>query len=170
MNKKLQVALVKALEKASVPWVKSPRCDSDGAQDYCWLPVLALSEGRVRVGVLSNGLWVVANDRCIHILPEGDPCIFLLPVLESSPQVVLSLLVKGFREGGLSEEYVDLFPFEAIVFTALKSNSEYWSGLGLEWVEFIARSPDLQVVLENLSRESVTQKIRHQAKKMAKFK
>lgn len=170
MKKKLQVALVKALEKASVPWVKSPRCDSDGAQDYCWLPVLELSEGRIRVGVLPNGLWCVANDRCIHILPEGGPCVFFLPVLESSPQVVLSLVVKGFREGGLSEEYVDLFPFEAIVFTALKSNSEYWSGLGLKWVEFIAKSPELQVVLETLSREGVTQKIRHQARKVAKFK
>ncbi|QLL14927.1 hypothetical protein [Pseudomonas chlororaphis] len=85
MKENLKVTFAKDLEALVIPWNKSPQCDSEKAQDYYWLPIFDLSEGRAKVGITLEGVWGIAKDGCIRILSDERSYVFLLPILEKSP-------------------------------------------------------------------------------------
>ncbi|QZC95217.1 hypothetical protein K2E96_02750 [Pseudomonas sp. ERGC3:05] len=83
---------------------------------------------------------------------------FFLPILEHPPEMVRGKIIEGLNFYGLSEEFIDAFPFERVVMAGLKSQSEYWSGLALRWVLFVPRTESLEAEVETLSKTGETQK------------
>lgn len=163
LKKKLLVELI----SLDIPWVKKNECNSE-RNDLNWLPVAELSDGRFLLGLTDKGLWARSTESCAQTVSDETMCVFLLPMLEDPPEVVRGKITEGLKLYGLSEEFVDIFPFEKVVMTGLKSQSEYWSDLALKWASFVPRPNNLEAVLEVLSKTGETQKIRHMARKIVK--
>lgn len=165
MKDELKNELLMALSQLDAPWVEKTGYSSEGT-GLNWLTVAVLSDGRFRLGLTSHGLWARSTDAVVQTVDDKSACVFFLPVLENLPEVACGKIIDGLRHYGLSEEFINLFPFEQIVIVGLNSHSEYWCTLALRWVLFIPRSDDLKDALEFLSKAGETQKIRHTAKKL----
>lgn len=83
-------------------------------------------------------------------------------------QTVRCKMVDGLERRGLSATFMELFPFEEVVRAGLRSPSEFWSGLALNWALFVPRSQGLKQELDALSATGETQQIRHAARKIAR--
>ncbi|MEG8236299.1 hypothetical protein [Pseudomonas orientalis] len=163
----LKKKLLMELGKLDAPWIKKIEYNSEGA-NLSWLPVAKLCGGRFLLGLTSKGLWARSTESVVQTVSDETTCVFFLPVLEDLPEVVRCKMIDGLKGYGLSEQFIDLFPFEQIVLAGLRSQSEYWSGLALKWALFVPRSNSLEAELEALSKDGETQKIRHLARKIAK--
>jgi len=167
MIDELKKKLLMELGKLDAPWVEKIEYNSEGV-NLSWLPVAKLCGERFFLGLTSNGLWARSTESFVQTVSDETANVFFLPVLEGLPEVVRCKMIDGLKGYGLSEEFIDLFPFENIVLVGLRSQSEYWSGLALKWALFVPRSGSLEVELDVLSKAGETQKIRHSAKKIAK--
>ncbi|UOP13235.1 hypothetical protein [Pseudomonas palleroniana] len=167
MIDELKKKLVMELGKLDAPWVKKIEYNSEGA-NLSWLPVAKLCGGRFLLGLTSKGLWARSTEFVIQTVSDETACVFFLPVLEDSPEVVRCKMIDGLKGYGLSEGFIDLFPFEKVVMAGLRSQSEYWSGLALKWALFVPRSNSLEAEVGALSKAGETQQIRHLARKIAK--
>lgn len=78
---------------------------------------------------------------------------------------VHGLLKKDLLRVGLSEEFLKTFPFNEVVIEGLKSYSEHWIGLALEWVEAIPASTEIQNAVLILVNSGPSQELRHKAKR-----
>jgi len=167
MIDELKKKLLMELSKLEAQWVSKIEYNSGGAL-LSWLPVTTLCRGRFILGITSKGLWARSTESVVQTFSDETLCVFFLPVLEELPEVVRCKMVDGLKGYGLSEEFVDLFPFEQVVLAGLRSRSEYWSGLALKWALFVSRSNSLEAELDALSKSGETQKIRHSARKIAR--
>ncbi|MEN5089739.1 hypothetical protein ABE458_03535 [Pseudomonas protegens] len=167
MIDELKKKLLMELGKLDAPWIKKNEYNSEG-DDLSWLPVAKLCGGRFLLGLTSKGLWARSTEFFVQTVSDEAACVFFLPVLEELPEVVRCEMIDGLKGYGLSEGFIDLFPFEQIVLAGLRSQSEYWSGLALKWALFVPRSNSLDAELEVLSKAGETQQIRHSARKIAK--
>lgn len=163
----LREKLLMRLVGLDVPWVRKVEYDSEGA-DVIWLPVAKLAGDRFLLGLTRTGFWARSTESGVQAVKDETNCIFLLPILESPPEVVRSKLIEGLKLYGLSEEFIDTFPFEKVVMAGLNSQSEYWSSLALKWVLFVSNPHVFKAELEALSESGETQRIRHAAKKIVK--
>jgi len=168
MKTELQEQLLGELGRPDLTWKIKTLHGSEGGEDYRWLPIVDLPFGKISLGLSCTGQWARATDSYIKIFDEREPCVFFLPVLEGSPEVVCCLIVDGLKICGLSETFVGLFPFEDIVATALKSQSEYWIGLALKWVSFFLSSNIFNAELRSIIDTGPAQSIRHKAKSLLK--
>lgn len=167
MTDELKENLLMQLVNLDAPWVKKNEYNSQG--NYLnWLPVAELSGGSFLLGLTTKGLWARSTESAVQAVSDETACVFFLPVLEDPPEVVRGKISDGLKRYGLSEEFMDVFPLEKIVMTGLKSQSEYWSNLALNWVLSIPRSNSLEFEVEALSKTGETQKIRHAARKIIK--
>ncbi|WP_225771987.1 hypothetical protein [Pseudomonas sp. Marseille-Q5115] len=166
MMDELKKKLLMELGKLDAPWGKYIEHNSEGA-NLSWFPVAKLCGGRFNLGLTSQGLWARSTESGVQAVGHNE-YVFFLPVLEDLPEVVRCKMIEGLKVYGLSEVFIDLFPFENIVLEGLKSQSEYWSGLALKWALFVQRSNDLEAELEVLSKAGETQQIRHSARKIVK--
>lgn len=167
MTDALKEKLLMELVNLDAPWVKKNEYASEGGY-LNWLPVAEFSDGRFLLGLTSKGLWARSTEFAVQTVADEAVYVFFLPILEEAPEVVRDKMVGGLKRYGLSQEFMDTFPFEKIVVTGLKSQSEYWSNLALKWVLFVPRSNSLKVEVEALSKTGETQKIRHAARKIIK--
>lgn len=167
MTDALKEKLLMELVNLDAPWVKRNEYNSEGSY-LSWLPVAELSGGRFLLGLTTKGLWARSTESAVQTVSDETTCVYFLPVLEELPEVVRGKISDGLKCYGLSEEFIDLFPFEKVVMVGLKSQSEYWSNLALKWVLFVPRSNSLEVEVEALSKVGETQKIRHAARKLVK--
>lgn len=163
----LKEKLLMELVNLDAPWVKKIEYNSEGSE-LNWLPVAELSGGRFLLGLTAEGLWARSTESAVQTVGDETACVFFLPILEDLPEVVRGKIIDGLKCYGLSEEFMDTFPFEKVVIEGLKSQSEYWSGLALKWVLFVPRSSRLTVEVEALSKTGESQGIRHAARKIAK--
>lgn len=167
MIDELKEKLMMELGKLDAPWVKKIEYNSEGGC-LSWLPVAKLCGGRFLLGLTSSGLWARSTESVVQAAGDETEYVFFLPVLEDVPEVVRCKMIDGLKVYGLSEVFIDLFPFEKIVLAGLRSRSEYWSGLALKWALFVPRSDSLEAELESLSKAGETQGIRNLARKIAK--
>lgn len=155
------------LDKLDALWVQKKEYNSEGAS-LSWLPVTTLCGGNFLLGLTSNGVWARSTEHFVQSVNQEGARVFFLPMLEGPPKEVRYKMVEGLKRYGLSEDFVNFFPFESIVVEGLRSQSEYWSGLALKWVLFIPRSSSFKAELEILSETGETQKIRQLARKLSK--
>jgi hypothetical protein len=116
-----------------------------------------------RIGLSEAGLWVTATNNSVAEFRPGSVPLFLWPVLEWQLEEFRSLLKVGLRAKGLRDSIAEEFPWEAIVVTALKDCSEYWTKLALEWIPQIPITPSIRAALQEVARNGPSQAIRHSA-------
>ncbi|WP_194791019.1 hypothetical protein [Pseudomonas sp. UFMG81] len=155
------------LSQLDAPWMQKVGRKAGGV-NLSWLPVAQLCGGRFLLGVTSRGEWARSTGSVIQTVDEEAGYVFFLPLLEGLPEIVRCKMIDGLKAHGISELFIDLFPFEKVVVAGLRSQSEYWSSLALKWVLFIPRTDSLEAELEVLSKSGETQRIRHSARKIAK--
>ncbi|WP_437314749.1 hypothetical protein [Sorangium sp. So ce385] len=131
-------------------------------------PVALLETARLDLGVSSDGWWVRIGDESAREFSLGKDCVYLLPILEVTPVEARQRLLEGLRAKGISEEFIELFPFEDVVATGLASQSQHWAALALGWVRIIGRSPKVERALAALADSGPTQKLRHEARRLLK--
>ena len=119
------------------------------------------------IGVSSSGQWYYKHrEDVVSELTSNtiDPC--LLPLLQEdfggSYSFVYENLSIKLAELNFSSTPVDIFPFEAIVKTALSGNSPFWIALALNWLEeFRSISFELYACLEISYEKGLSQKLSH---------
>jgi hypothetical protein len=158
--------LAAELGGAAIPW-KTVSGMVEGSV-IRWTPIASLETARLDLGISSNGWWVRGTEQTAKEFPTGQDCVFLLPILESAPIDVRQRLLDGLRARGLSEEFVDLFPFEDVVVAGLESQSEHWASLALRWAKIIGRSSRVERALAELADSGPTQKIRHASRRLSR--
>jgi hypothetical protein len=160
--------LAAELGNAAIPW-KAVSGTVEGSV-IRWTPIALFETARLDLGISSNGWWVRATEQTAREFPAGQDCVFLLPILEVAPIEVHQRLLDGLRARGLSEEFVELFPFEDVVVTGLESQSEHWASLALRWAKTIGRSSRVERALAALADSGPTQKLRHAGRRLLKSK
>jgi hypothetical protein len=117
--------LAGGLAGSPIPW-KALRGPVEGSVIRL-TPVASLETARLELGISSEGWWVRTTEESAREFPAGQDCVFLLPILEVTPVEARERLLGGLRAKGMSEEFIDLFPFEEVVATGLEGQSEHWA-------------------------------------------
>lgn len=116
------------------------------------------------LGASSKGVWLIKTSSGVQPV-GGSSLVALLPLLEhQKPEVDLELRSAVVAKG-LPIEMLGFLPLEDLVVVALKSKSDYWQNLALQW---ITRPVPVRVIacLECLETEGATQKVRHAARRL----
>lgn len=166
MIDELKKKLALELSRLDAPWERKIEYNSED-KNVNWLPIAKLCEGRFLLGLTFQG-WARSTESFVQVISDETAFVFFLPLLEEFPDVVREKMIEGLKCYNLSEVFVMLFPFEQIIVAGLRSQSEYWSRLALEWVLSVPGSSNLEVELKALSKTGHTQQIRHSARKIAK--
>lgn len=161
MNNELHKRLVAELSQQGLPWKTSPNHESQELTTLQWLPIVNLTAARIELGISSDARWLRATSQSVTAFSPDKSPVFLLPVLELEFSEVRRLIEHGLQAGGLSAEFVNIFPFEDVVCTGLESHSERWVALALKRAEQLPTSPKLQTALHVLATNGPTQKLRH---------
>ena len=135
-----------------------------------WLPLVKCGTEERTLGVTVDGQWVVEVSEGLQILDEGSKFILVIVLLERPLHVVAGEfhdgLIKHFGEFDKDDAYT-LFPVTEIIRAGLKSESEYWVVLSLDWYESLAfedRSGFENDLLKIMETKKISQKTRHRAK------
>jgi hypothetical protein len=157
--------LATKLSKLELPW-QVGRIHAPGESPLRWIPVIDLKEARLRLGISSGAWWVVIGPGSItEFKPDVQP-VFLLPILELPLEKVRRLIEEALQANSLPRELINIFPFEDVINTGLKSHSERWASLALERAKTWTFSSGLAAGLEALAKSGPTQKLRHGAQKV----
>jgi hypothetical protein len=166
MNDTLHAALRSELSTLDLKW--NDAFIYGTSQKTQWLPITVLFGERIALGVSTNAFWVRSTATGILELDDGDSCVFFLPVLEATFEQFQLRVLEGIRGHGMSDDFFKAFPCERLVVAGLKSESEYWVNMAMKWIECIPSSYVLKEELIRLSESGVTQRIRHDSKKLAR--
>src|SRR5262249_39758795 len=102
-----------------------PEVDNVGAAVSSWRPVIAVNDRGLILGRDSGGAWVVWNrDNAAGL--ARDHLLWLLPLLERPHDVITPALASAGDDEPL---------LPALLRFALASDSEYWAGSALGWLE-----------------------------------
>ncbi|GEM_PF-1978291 len=150
-------------------WITSYVGNLDKAERWIW--IASVSEYGVSLGISEGGYWVIEAENIITPIVEGKHLRDLLPCLKMSPDEMTLLITKNLTKRGLSVKIWDGFPLQDLVMSGLKSRSDFWANLALNWVEeFPTTTLFAEELEEIIGAEWVTQKTRHKAKKILKRK
>ncbi len=119
---------------------------------------------------------MLVYDSCSEVIgmlakkPEGFSGVFrrtgyvaLLPLLRLPYREVLSELPKALSDFGVSREEADLVSLSALVVFALRSSSEFWARLAIEWLSLgFPITPQIREAGdEMIEAKRGTQRMRH---------
>ena len=130
-----------------------------------WKPLVRRKSDSPWIGLTESGQWVCERqpDGVVEIT-ENNP-ISLLSLLELDQALIKEQIQKGLGQPFASSGV--MFPFDWMLKAGLRSGSEYWESLALDWLER-ELNPKLADELDRLKNEAKTQKHRHRAMKLAK--
>jgi hypothetical protein len=130
-----------------------------------WVPVLDV-HGHVRLGISSDGKWVLqTNDTLVHLDETGHMAPLLL-LLERSPSDVHSSLVQALGARNLPEALAEEFPVEELIIFGLSAWGKHWPKMALNWAEARPATERVNVVVRRLLDGGPTQEVRHAAKRL----
>jgi hypothetical protein len=113
-------------------------------------PILLLSSHGAWLG-LAEDRWVVGEPGGVVSGTEGDDVVGLLPVLERDPDVFLAELRDALATAGRDMDgFVENFPLERLLTTALAISSAYWSGLAIGWFDQQPLSDAFRTALQDV--------------------
>lgn len=108
------------------------------AQTVRWVKVASFPSKNLQLGLSTNGCWVREglNDVC-ELHPDRG-LVPLYPCLELPLCLVQQAITKALDDLGLPANLADTFPKTDLVEQALKSGSEHWTKLSLQWIDTTA--------------------------------
>lgn len=158
-------ALIEALE--DITWEESQLHNSNSL--IFWLPVTSILSEDYWLGLSKSGYWVSELDNHVNLINEKADMRSLLPCLKKTYYELVDLLEQGLKQKKLPLELVQTFPSQTLLLFALKSKSDFWSGLALDWLNHININNEITVELENVSMAPwVTQNTKQKTSKLLK--
>lgn len=136
----------------------------------CWCPLVGFGEPRVALGLSADGerLWGEEVVGIATVYPLEAPAVVgVLPILERPLPMVRSEAARAVARLGLPLPLVDALPVTEIVGAALKTRSDYWVELALEWLEADADRQHLTDAITAASSDSrLAQRTRHRLQRL----
>jgi hypothetical protein len=139
-----------------------PQDNSKALSD--WLSVFELTQDR-KVGVSRDGYWVLQSRNTLVALHTQSVLRDLLLCLENPIKEIKDKLIQGLRFRSIPAELLDSFPFEKIIHTGFASESDYWAGLALNWLDEVNPTDVIKDdLLEVVDSKWASQRNRQRAK------
>jgi hypothetical protein len=158
-------ALIAALE--DVAWRESKLYNSNNP--ILWLPIAYVLSKDYWLGISKSGFWVVESDFQINLLNEKADMRSLMPCLKKAYYELVDLLERGLEQKKLPLELVHTFPYQTLALFALRSKSDFWCSLALDWLRYIEIGEEVTIELQNVSTATwATQSTRQKASKLLK--
>ncbi len=86
------------------------------------------------MGIDNNGFWCIADDERMWTPEKLDQFYVFYCLLYTELQEVVLLIKQGLQEKGLPLQIAYTFPFDELVFSAMKASS-HWRDLSMKWIE-----------------------------------
>jgi hypothetical protein len=132
-----------------------------------WLPIVGLGSSDCRVGLLGTGEWVIDTGSGLVVLSTRNSAMPLLPCLGSPHDELQSVLTNACTGLGLPAGVAGTFPWHLVVHNAVASDSDFWVGLALNWLETV---PPEELPTDALARiansKQFSQGTRHTARRL----
>lgn len=143
--------------------------DMAGAQGLAespdWVPVLALSEqADTWLGILGDE-WRISRS----VRGPGEPIgartvVGAWPLLERDPDAVKPRIAAARGVAG-----ADAFPYGDLLRSAMRSGTDYWAALALDWAEVVGLEGDVAEAADDLREASwASQRTRQRARQLAR--
>jgi hypothetical protein len=156
---------------ASVPPQRWARRSLSGI-DVSWLSVLDFGEPRRALGITRDGRWAWApSDGTYVVHPvEGASAVGLLPLLEIPLQVVQGAVRRAAVAAELDPgEVVGSLPARQVLLEALRTRSDHWVDLAIEWFDEVRQSDDLLAAVQGAASDKrLGQRTRHDLTRWAR--
>lgn len=140
-------------------------------QTVRWVKVASFPNKNLQLGLSVNGFWVREGlDDVCELCPDRG-LVPIYPCLEIAPNLFQQELAKSLSDLGLPTDLVTTFPVSDIVEQALKSGSENWTRLSLQWVNTnaVTAAVEQALVLVAQSKDKrLSQRTRQDAKHILK--
>ena len=169
LDKYQQIAsLIKDLD--NIQWQNSQVAGTDDYRN--WVPVINLLEDEETLtGVSESGYWVLKYDNHISFLSDDKYLRDLLPCLKKSLNELHIQIDEELKKKQIPITVKDTFPIKGLVLTGLKSKSEFWAALALNWLEHITIDNQIREQLQQIVKAKwASQKTRQKASKFLKGK
>ena len=142
------------------------------AANIKFLTIVAFGSGTLRLGVSSNGEWIVKSDNTIFPLLENEKKFTLLSLLEMNYEEFKKKVYTRIKDlNGNPDLAWRTFPIKKIILAGLLQESDYWARLALSWIPAIAvdAREEFYAPLKALSLAKwASQHVRHQAYRFIK--
>jgi len=167
----LRPTLANALQEHDVSWELRRNRGKTSRGSQRWVHIVSFTPNPhgpvMRLGLTEGGYWGIATGEDEFLeFNDGDNHLPLFPLLELPYAEARGTIAGALRDSGLSELWVQLFPFEQLTAAALRSESRFWPDYALRWVHETQLSPAIADALEYVLKEGKTQKQRHEAKRL----
>ncbi len=127
----------------------------------------------VGFGVDTQGNWLIVNNSGLNLFDKEIYDSSLLTLLELQPKILKSKIESALFLKKLPKDYQNNFPYNLVILNGLKSKSEYWINLALNWLLIKSNHNDQQMnkllvsILNEISmNKHCSQKLRHAAMKV----
>jgi hypothetical protein len=131
-----------------------------------WLPIIQADASKTWIGLTELGTWVVENRRGEVAIMAGAALLSFFPFFAGKQGDFRTALLHALEEKRLPIELAQTCPIQAAVRYALTSESEYWQGLAIEWVETGTIDKDMLAALDTVAASGISQKNRHRAQRL----
>jgi hypothetical protein len=131
-----------------------------------WCPILDYDRSRAALGLARPGewWWDVNREDEVEIYPlAGDAVVGTLPLLEIPFAALRSRVRESATRLGLSPQQVmSALPIATILRAALKTRSDYWVALAVEWLEDSGTASQVRDAIQSAAFDRrLEQSLRH---------
>ena len=144
-----------------------------GTENYVnWIPIDHLLEDKeIFTGISELGYWVIGYGNKIILLSDDKYLRDFLPCLKKSLSELSRQIDEELVKKKIPVEVKNTFPFQEIILMGLKSESEFWAELALNWLEYIKINEKIKEQLQQITQAKwASQKTRQKASKFLKGK
>jgi hypothetical protein len=134
-----------------------------------WLSIVRLPEDEIILGFSKSGYWIIDRNEYIHILREGSNLRDLLPILKKPISEVNYLITEELLKKGFSADLCETFPFLDLTLAGLKSKSDFWASLAIDWIEKFSSDEAVKIELNQVFESKwASQRTKQKANKILK--
>ena len=144
-----------------------------GTEDYVdWIPIDHLVENEeIFVGISELGYWVIEYNNSIILLSNDKYLRDFLPCLKKSLNKLSRQIDEELVKKQIPLEAKNTFPYQELILAGLKSKSEFWAELALNWLEDIEIDNRIKEQLQQITKAKwASQKTRQKASKFLRGK
>jgi hypothetical protein len=113
-----------------------------------WLPVAQIFAETYRIGFSIDSYWVIEIENYISVLSSDASMLRLFPCLKKTYQEFVILIEKGLSQKNLPSELSSTFPYKRLIINALRSGSDFWTSLALDWLTDLNVNEDEDFIIE----------------------
>jgi hypothetical protein len=138
----------------------------NGGRELRWIPLIRIKSSEPWIGTTELCHWVVEGNGDVipidhaHMLP-------LLHCLEAPIEEFMAALSKAIDQFSIGGVQVQEFPYYGLIDFALRSKSDYWADLALQWLETLPLARTRNDALHAIVKSRwATQKTRYHAQRI----